>query len=198
MRTELVAAPTIEPVTLADAKAFCRIENVDDDALVTSLIARARDYAERFTQRSLLQQTLKLSLDQEDCATRNRFIRLRRPEILSIDSFTSYASDNTPTVFDPASYRISGDRLVLNDGYSFPVGTRCFDAYEIVYKAGYGATADKVPPLMVEAISLLIAHWYENREAAGDPIVKGAEDPNETTIPFGVTQILQGFRIFQI
>jgi len=39
MTSTLIAGPGEEPVTLAEAKAFCRVDGSDEDALVSALIA---------------------------------------------------------------------------------------------------------------------------------------------------------------
>lgn len=48
-----------------------------------------------------------------------------------------------------------------------------------------GEDQDPVPPALQLAVTQLATHWYEQREAAGDPLRE---------IPFGVTEIVSGFR----
>ena len=43
-----------EPITLAEAKNYLRIENVKDDALITSQISAARELAENYLSRDIL------------------------------------------------------------------------------------------------------------------------------------------------
>lgn len=59
----LVTAPTVEPVSLDEAKAFARIDNTADDVLVSGLITAARQYAETYTRRQFCTATWKMSLD---------------------------------------------------------------------------------------------------------------------------------------
>ena len=60
---QLVIQPVGEPVTLAEAKLHLRVDYTDDDALITSLITVARQYAEGLTHRSFITQTWKYAMD---------------------------------------------------------------------------------------------------------------------------------------
>lgn len=54
-------------------------------------------------------------------------------------------------------------------------------------EATYGGTGqDPIPPALVEAVSQLAAHWYENREASSPTAM--------TTVPFGVQEIVREYR----
>src|SRR5947199_210729 len=60
----LITPPSIEPVTLAEAKAHLRLEISDDDALVSDLIGTARELIEEEVARSLITTAWGLTLDQ--------------------------------------------------------------------------------------------------------------------------------------
>jgi hypothetical protein len=54
--------------------------------------------------------------------------------------------------------------------------------------ARYGAdNQDPIPAALVEAVSQLAAHWYENREASLIGV-------NGYSLPFGVQEIVDGYR----
>lgn len=63
MGVKVLTPPTVEPVTLADAKLHLRVDTSDEDALVTRLIKSAREECEHFTQRTIPTTTLGLYLD---------------------------------------------------------------------------------------------------------------------------------------
>jgi hypothetical protein len=65
MREHLIvrSGPTVEPITLADAKLYVRQTETFDDSLITTLIAAARQYAEMVTRRALIAQRLSYLLD---------------------------------------------------------------------------------------------------------------------------------------
>jgi uncharacterized phiE125 gp8 family phage protein len=64
MSAYLVTAPAAEALSLADAKAFLRVEHGDDDAIIASLIVAARNHIEALTRCVLITQTWRLVLDR--------------------------------------------------------------------------------------------------------------------------------------
>lgn len=63
MTTILISRPVGEPVPLAEAKVFLRIDHAEEDALVESLITAARQHVESVTGRALLTQGWRTVLD---------------------------------------------------------------------------------------------------------------------------------------
>lgn len=64
MPSKLLVGPTIEPVTLADAKNHLRVDFNEDNALILALISSVRQQAEQICRRTLLTQTWLVTLDQ--------------------------------------------------------------------------------------------------------------------------------------
>jgi hypothetical protein len=66
MREHLIlrTPPTAEPLSLADAKAQARQSETFDDALITTLIAAARQFAETVTRRAFVAQRFTYLLDE--------------------------------------------------------------------------------------------------------------------------------------
>lgn len=62
----VITAPTVEPVTLDEAKLHLRVDGDAEDTLITALIGAARDYCERFTGAALAAQELELTIDSTD------------------------------------------------------------------------------------------------------------------------------------
>jgi uncharacterized phiE125 gp8 family phage protein len=81
-------------------------------------------------------------------------------------------------------------RIVLRQGKSWPTvtQTRNANAYVVKYVAGYGGASD-VPEPIVQAIKLLTAHLYENREAVTSLTVNA--------IPYTIGAMLQPYRILR-
>jgi hypothetical protein len=137
MTSYLIAGPGEEPVSRAEAKAFCRIDGTDEDALVEALIAAARLHVEGLTGRALVAQTWRLVLH-------------RPPPVVALP------------VLPVAELVAAPDGAVLEGEY-----VRLAAAPETLtldYVAGYGAAAD-VPADLKQAVLTLVAHWYEHRDA---------------------------------
>jgi len=141
MTSTLIAPPGEEPVTLAEAKAFCRIDGSDEDALVDALIAAARLQVESLTGRALITQSWRLTMA---CAP-----RLVELPVIPVAAL----------VAAPDGAVLQGDAVLLVE----PV-----DELTVDYTAGYGAAAD-VPGDLKQAVLTLVAYWYENRDAVTMP-----------------------------
>lgn len=55
----VITPVSVEPITLTDVKAYCRVDFDDDDALLASLLTQCRGYAEGVTRRSIAVKTLQ-------------------------------------------------------------------------------------------------------------------------------------------
>lgn len=185
----IVTQPSIEPVSLTEAKLHCRIDVNDDDWITASLIRTARAYAEQVTRRGLLTQTWDLYLD--DWPEDDRIV-LPRPPLQSVTHVKYTTSAGVLTTFSSASYTVGvasePGRLVLNDGYSWPTDTlQVVDGITVRFVAGWTSSAD-VPMPIRQAILMTIGHWYENREST----TLGAVSRE---VPYGVDALLWPYRV---
>lgn len=180
----LVTAPTEEPVTLAELKAWSRLDTDDEDDTLEALITTARQSAEEYTRRSFVTQTWKLTLDL--CAERDAWwdgvmegpisamhgalpktIPLPKGPVQSITSVVTYDLNNSSATYSGSNYRVdaSGDRLILNYGATWPSSIRPQAGCEITYVAGYTV----VPNPIKQAILILASTLYEQRGQCDDP-----------------------------
>ena len=60
----LTAGPSVEPISLAEAKAHCRVDADAEDTLIASLILAARLHIERCLDLALISQSWSLYLDR--------------------------------------------------------------------------------------------------------------------------------------
>ena len=167
MALSLVTAPANEPITLADAKLHLRVENIDEDALIESLIAGAREAAEAFTRRALVTQTWDLKLDGFPA-----YIEVPLPPLVSVTSL-AYVDSNGATqtmtvttdylVDAPAGPYAAPGRVTLPFGRIWPIPIQQANAVALRFVAGYGDPGD-VPEGIKAAIKLTVGHLYANRE----------------------------------
>lgn len=88
-------APSLEPITLADAKSYLRLDDTAEDALVSDLIVAARQGVECATGRSLLQQDWQI----EACLPEDGFLLLPRGPVgalLSVESVNEAGGGKPP------------------------------------------------------------------------------------------------------
>lgn len=162
----LGTAPTSEPVTTAEAKAHLRVDISDDDTLIASLIAAARQAFEEINGRSLFTTTWKLILDGWPSG---QAIVLPRPPLQSVSSIAYIDTDNSTTVWDTLNYVVeinrTPGRVYLAYNKSWPTAIlRPASPITITYVSGW-ATVGAIPQRYKQAILLLVGHWYEHREA---------------------------------
>lgn len=168
MRPVLLVPPATEPVTLAEAKAWLRIETADDDALVASLVRSARGMVEAAARRVLVTQTWRLLLDTWPAPTGGGPVlplplapvsgiagvmikdRIGQSQAVASDQYWLVGAPDEPKLFFTRQQPEPGQ----------PDGI----AIDIV--AGYGAPED-VPEPLRQAVLILVAHFYENRGDAG-------------------------------
>jgi uncharacterized phiE125 gp8 family phage protein len=133
-----VSAPAIEPVTLAETKAFLRITHDDDNARIADMITSARVLAEQWLRKSLLTQSWKLSVEGNISGS----LRLLMAPVQSITSVTTFDVSLAAIVIPPNQYSLSvaKDKMVMLDTL---YGYRT----EIVYVAGFGTASDVPKPI---------------------------------------------------
>jgi uncharacterized phiE125 gp8 family phage protein len=169
MRLKRTTDPASNPVTLAEAKLYARIDCTDEDDLITTLIQVATDYIERYLNRQLITATYVGSLDSFPSET----LKLPKPPFLSVVSLTYINSSGARTGVSTSVYETNENgmygELYLARNQSWPTDAECREnSIEVTFTAGYGSSADDVPDPIKHAIKMLILDMYERREAQVD------------------------------
>ena len=193
--------PTVEPVTLVEAKSHVRVDHEAEDDLLMGLIAAARQYAERRIDRHLIDTRLEMKLDQFPA---EQEIRLPRPpfsptagrqavELEWVDAtLQPHAMTEAVPNLTPSGDRFLVDRkavptIITPNIYGYwPVVGPIRSAVTIRWWAGYGDSPAAVPRGIRSAILMLVGHWYLNREAASPTTLS---EP-----PMGVNELLSMHR----
>lgn len=167
----VVTAPASEPITLEEAKENLRFSGDYESDRIRSLIKAARIYCERATGKAFITQTLKLTLDAFPGYRDDGVLRLPRPPLQTVThiKYDDYA--NVEQTLSASLYTVDAasepGRIGLAYGQIWPDLYEELGSVRVTYVAGYGLAA-AVPDTIKQAMHLLIAHWFENREAVGN------------------------------
>lgn len=171
MADKIITYPTFEPITVADAAEYLRVDDVNSDtALISALITTARQAVEQYCNRYIAEQTIESAFTGFPDV-----IKLSAP-VQSITSIKYLDVNGTEQTLNSNQY--------LVDYYSQPV--QITPAYNVTYPelydvpnnvkvrfvAGYttGDSPDTTPiPLPLRyGMLLIIGDLYANREAQSD------------------------------
>ena len=160
---KLITAPTVEPVTLAQAAAHVRQDSSADDAILTVLITAARMSIEKQYGLYLCTQTVDVYYPSFGNCDR---LKVYRGPLASVTSVKYTDSADTENTFASTSYDVDIRRgeIVLKYAASWPTATmRPSDPVVIRGVFGYGAAA-AVPSNITQALLLRLGHLYSHRE----------------------------------
>lgn len=160
MPTILLTAPAAEPIALAEAKAFLRLEHDDEDTLVASLISAARAEIETLTRRVLVGQRWRF--DAAVPADGSPILLKPRP-VREVEAVRVRRSDGTVETLDEDAWAFewAGERLKLLKPVNAP-------SVEIDLACGYGEPDEAPEPLRL-AVRRLVADGFERRSGADGP-----------------------------
>lgn len=187
MALKLVTAPIEKPVSLAEAKAYLRVDGTSEDALIDSLIGAATSMVEKATGRLLITQTWDLWLDHfprarkrkddwfdgvmelpvSSLMTSVRYIEIPKPPLQDVSFLKTFDEVDDEETFEDDNYFVDDQstpgRVALNEAASWPsIILRPANGIQIQFVAGYGAAVDVPDPIKI-AIQMIVAHLYENR-----------------------------------
>ncbi len=172
MATVLTAAPAIEPISVAEAKAHLRLDTTADDTLLQTLILTSRMHIEAALDLALITQSWSCYFDAWPLQLTSAVHTLALPKspIASVDGIRIYSDDGLFAALPLSSFAIDlvsrPARVARRAGTSLPTPARCVNGIEIALTAGFGATPADVPAPIRHALLLLVSHWYEHRDPA--------------------------------
>lgn len=214
----LVTDATAEPVTVAEAKTYLRIESdiTEHDAMIGSLISSARRIGEAVQHRELAAKTWRLSLDAfPPCSSlrpmypfpyaERQWIRpyqvapsaLAIPlldPLVSVDSVTYKTFDGTVvTLVEDTGYIVDSDKhpgvILPPYGASWP-GDDLWpsSAVQIEFQAGY--TPEQCPAEVKTGILMLVVQGYDSPQPFMDEKFAGE-------LPFSVSALFGSDPIYK-
>lgn len=158
-----ISAPASEPLTLSEAKAQLRIEAsyTDDDALISMLIAAAREKFEAETGRALVERDVTVYYDE--WPTDDTLALPIYP--LAGTSWVRYTDEQGDTqTIDADDYTVDGvgqmPRIQLKPDILAPAVGKYPNAVQVLYVAG----SSSVPASAKQSMLLALTMLYERRE----------------------------------
>lgn len=179
----LLDGPTVEPVSLAEAKLWLRLDTTDEDDLVRALIVAARLMVEAEIGQVLIGQNWRLV---GDAWPAGELIPVRIGRIRSVSGGRVYSADGVATAIAANRFTVFANSeppaiLALDR----PMPGRAYAGIEIDIHLGFGEAASDVPETIRLAIRRLVTLWYENRGDTHDP---------QAGIPPQIRALLRPFR----
>lgn len=160
-------APTLEPLTLTEARAHSRFDSFAEDGVIAGYILAARTHIENICSLTLCPTTFILSLD--DFPTSD-WLDLPREPVQSVTAITYTNLAGGTTTWSSSQWQLDVNRTPVRlgpkDGYDWPddVADK-FGAVEIEFVAGYTGP-ESIPQPIMQALRMLTGYYIENREAA--------------------------------
>lgn len=175
MSWKLIVPPVGLAISMEDAQLAARAD-VDADGespLDADIVAAIRTYtaeAEGVTNRAIMQQTLRLTLDRFPPA-----IELCRPPLLQVDHVKWYDTDGVQKTLDPQDYEVDGESepgcIVPAPGCAWPATQAKINAVEVQVRCGYGVDHTAVPDSIKGFIRARIAEQFKDGRHADNPNV---------------------------
>lgn len=196
MNIQYTTIGTTEPVSLAEMKAFLGEAGDHHDALITSLITAARERAEIFLNRSILDRRMVLMIDD---IPEGMKVKLPRGPIKDFVSVEYVDRDDEIQTLDSDNYtsHIGTDPGMLVFESAIPGKKQGINTIHITYDTGYGnrevygtAYQNPLPGAIVNAIKMIVFTMYDHR----DDIVRGTI---VTQLPQNAEYLLTPYRIFE-
>jgi len=189
MAIKIKTAPVKEPLTLAETKSHLRVEVTDDDVLIGLLITAARRHVENICSRALITQTWQMFSDAFPAS--GEAIKVPLPPLV-IASITYIDINGATQDLAPSKYTVDAksEPARIKEAYNetWPATREIMNVVTVEFTCGYGDDETDVPEPIRQAMLMLIAHWYENREA-----VTIGDIARET--PLAIDSLLTNYRI---
>jgi uncharacterized phiE125 gp8 family phage protein len=167
-----VSGPAVEPITLAEMKAYLRVDEDDaaQDGLISGLIKAARLTIEAASRRILIEQSWRVVLDRWP---RDRVVLLPLAPLIAVDAIRIADASGSATDLPGDAFEADAlsdpPRIVVTDA---PEPGKSRNGISVELRAGFGTNAEAVPATLKLAIRILVAHWFENRgDVTGEQIL---------------------------
>lgn len=168
------------PVTLNEAKAFLRVSNTTEDAMITAMVTSATEWCEKYLGRTLRDMTVEALFT--DVGTQREF-ELPFGPVDSVDEVATVYGDGTETALTASQYEVLGlNTKYVNVPYIFT--TRTLAGYKFTY-----TTLADCPSVIKEVIKKVIAELWSVRSVS----VEGSNMQEPTML--SIYKLLDPYRV---
>jgi uncharacterized phiE125 gp8 family phage protein len=193
----LITPPTATPISIQEIRAQCRVDSADEDALLAAYVRAATDAVEQMTGLRLLTQEWEYSVDgfPERCG----WLRLPLAPLFALTSIVYLDTQGVAQTLPVTTYLIKGlgstqpARLILAPNQGWPATWHGVSS--VIVRAQFGWTDwNGIPEALRQAVLLLAAYWFGQREAASI----GPDQGPVSHIPFGVRELVEPFKLWSV
>lgn len=160
MNPTRTVAPSIEPITLAEAKLHLRVDQNAEDALISTLIVAARETAEKRLNRTLIDSTWALTLNGFSGAFELPFGPVQDVTGISYKDTAGATQSLSLSSFE-VDRTSEPTWLVKAAGVTLPETYDGLGTVTVTYTAGYGAAATDVPAAIRQWLLVAVAELYQ-------------------------------------
>ncbi len=164
MAWKVTTPPAKEVWTLSEVKNYLKVDISADDTLITTLLQSAREVAERYLNQALITQTITEKLDRLNSPV----LYLSVSPVIAVSSFQYADSQNTTQTYNSSNYVVDTfekpARLSVAYGKTWPTLYGNINDVTITYTAGYSTEPSGVPMQIRQAVLMMVADGYDNRE----------------------------------
>jgi hypothetical protein len=172
---QLSTGTVTEPITLAEAKEYARIDGFSEDALITSLIKMARVHCESYMGKSIVLKTVTI-----DSFTFPYQFQMPYGPLTNEANISKCVTIDENNVETPLQYRVNAGLFpklfILGGAQSYK--------FKLVYTAGFTT----VPEDIKLAVKMMVNTLYERREDFSD--LQAIESP------LGVKALLMPYKTY--
>lgn len=164
-----MTGPTVEPITVEDAKQQARITDDSSDILVASYVVTAREAAEDYMGRGILTQTWKLVLDRWANVIPLPMASPLQNGVGTAPTITYYDSDGAQQTLSTSIYAVDTvsrpGTISLAPNQSWPTlqSSRLNGNVAITYVVGW-TSADLVPERIKQGIRQYVTYLDADRD----------------------------------
>lgn len=176
MNLRTVEPASAEPLTLAQARLQCKVDAYDtstsppshpDDDLISALISAAREHVENFCNVIMTDAVYEFRTSAFGGA-----ILLPRGPVSAVDWVKYLDEDEALQTLADTVYYLDDNpwapSIGLKKDQVWPAAYARDDAVRVQFSGGFMSPTFPVPVALLQAMKMMIGHWYRNRAAVTD------------------------------